>query len=118
MVITNSISRFDRNIQAGTHSWLHSRIIFATVFSRKNDAVIEDVGKWLNDLQIQLLKLASPHVDITQVTNEIYRLSDEKQKAQVENVDRDDLRKRIAEMSIFLRKRPTVSRNMKNCEVE
>lgn len=57
---------------------------------------------------IQLLKLASAYVDITQVTKEIYRLHDEKQKAQVENVGRDDLRKRNAEMSIFLRKQPTV----------
>ena len=35
-------------------------------------------------------------------------LRDEKQKAQVENAGRDDLRKRIAEMSIFLRKQLTV----------
>ena len=80
----------------------------ATVLSRKNDAAIEDIEKQLNDLQIQLLKLASAHADITQVTNEIYRLRDEKQKAQVENAGRDDLRKRNAEMSIFLRKQPTV----------
>ncbi len=80
----------------------------ATVLSRNNDAAIEDIEKQLEDLQIQLLKLASAHADITQVTNEIYRLRDEKQKAQVENAGRDDLRKRIAEMSIFLRKQPTV----------
>ena len=52
---------------------------------------IEDIEKQLNDLQIQLLKLASAHADITQVTKEIYQLRDEKQKAQVENVGRDDL---------------------------
>ncbi len=80
----------------------------ATVLSMKNDAAIEDIEQRLNDLQIQLLKLASAHADITLVTKEIYRLRDEKQKAQVENAGRDDLRKRIAEMSIFLRKQPTV----------
>ncbi len=80
----------------------------ATVLSRNNDAAIEDIEKQLNDLQIQLLKLASAHADITQVTNEIYRLRDEKQKAQVENAGRNDLRKRNAEMSIFLRKQQTV----------
>lgn len=69
---------------------------------------IEDIEKQLEDLQIQLLKLASAHADIIQVTNDIYRLRDEKQKSQVENAGRDDLRKRNAEMSIFLRKQPTV----------
>jgi len=59
-------------------------------------------------MQIQLLKLARAHADIYQVTDEIYRLRDEKQKALVENAGRDDLRKRIAEMSIFLWKQPTV----------
>ena len=54
------------------------------------------------------MKLASAHADITQVTKEIYRLRDDKQKAQVETVGRDDLRKRNAEMSFFLRKQPTV----------
>ncbi|MDW7656637.1 MAG: hypothetical protein SCM11_05610 [Bacillota bacterium] len=80
----------------------------ATVLSIKNDAAIEDIEKRLNDLQIQLLKLDSAHADITQVTNDIYHLFDEKQKAQVENVGRDDLRNRNAEMSIFLRKQLTV----------
>jgi site-specific DNA recombinase len=79
-----------------------------TVLSRENYAAIEDIDERLNDLQIQLLKLASVHADITHVTKEIYRLRDEKQKAQVETAGRDDLRKRIAEMSIFLRKQPTV----------
>ena len=80
----------------------------ATALSQKNDAAIEDIEQRLNDLQIQLLKLASAHADIKQVTDEIYRLRDEKQKAQVENAGRDDLRKRNAEMSIFLRTQPTV----------
>ncbi len=80
----------------------------ATVLSMKNDAAIKDIEQRLNNLQIQLLKLASAHADITLVTKEIYRLRDKKQKAQVENAGRDDLRKRIAEMSILLRKQPTV----------
>lgn len=40
---------------------------------------------------------------VTHVTDDIYSLRDEKQKAQVENVGRIELRKRIAE----LRKQPT-----------
>ena len=62
----------------------------------------------MEDLQIQLLKLASARADIGHVTDEIYRLRDEKQKTQADNASRDELRKRIAEMSIFLRKQPTV----------
>ena len=80
----------------------------ATVLSMKNDAAIEDIEKRLNDLQIQLLKLASAHADIAQVTREIYRLRDKKQKAQVENTGREGLRKQVDEMSIFLRKQPAV----------
>jgi site-specific DNA recombinase len=80
----------------------------AIVLSQKNDAAIEDIEKKIEEMQILLLKLASAHADIKQVTAEIYRLRDEKQKALVENAGRDDLRKRIAEMSIFLRKQPTV----------
>ena len=52
----------------------------ATVLSMKNDAAIEDIEKRLNDLQIQLLKLASAYADITQVTKEIYRLRDENRR--------------------------------------
>lgn len=59
-------------------------------------------------MQIQLLMLASAHADVKQVTDENNRLRDEKQKAQVKSAGRDDLSKRIAEMSIFLRKQPTV----------
>ena len=44
-----------------------------TVLSKENDEAIKDIEERLNDLQIQLLKLASTHANITQVTNEIYR---------------------------------------------
>jgi site-specific DNA recombinase len=64
----------------------------ATVLSRENDAAIEDIEKKIEDMLIQLLKLASAHADIKQVTGEIYLLRDEKQKALVENAGRDDLR--------------------------
>lgn len=80
----------------------------ATVLSMKYDAAIEAIEKRLIDLQIQLLKLAGSRTDITQVTKEIYLRRDEKQKTLVEDVGRDDLRRRNAEMSLFLRKRPTV----------
>ena len=48
---------------------LYGRIFssIATVLRQKNDAAIEDNEKRLNDLQIQLLKLASAYADITQI---------------------------------------------------
>jgi len=40
------------------------------------------------------------------VADEIYRMREQKQKAQVENAGRDELRKRIADMSAFLQEQP------------
>jgi len=39
--------------------------------------------------------------------DEIHRLRDQKQKLQVENANRDELKKRMADMSTFLKKQPT-----------
>ena len=78
------------------------------MLSRRTDIVLEDIDKRLEDLQIQLLKLDSARADLGKVTDEIYRLHDEKHKAQTDNAIRDELRKRIAEICIFLRKQSTV----------
>jgi site-specific DNA recombinase len=43
----------------------------ATVLGRENDAAIEDIEKKIEEMQIQLLKLASARADIKQVTDEI-----------------------------------------------
>lgn len=45
--------------------------------------------------------------DHTFVADEIYRLHKEKQKAQLDNVGRDELKKRITDMGDFLQKQPT-----------
>ena len=45
--------------------------------------------------------------DHTFVADEIYRLREEKQKAQLDNVGRDELKKRITDMGDFLQKQPT-----------
>ena len=52
-------------------------------------------------------KLASSKADYENVGDEIYRLREEKQKAQVENLGRDELKKRISDMSAFLQELPT-----------
>jgi site-specific DNA recombinase len=53
------------------------------------------------------LKLANAKADYEEVGDEIYRLREEKQKLQAENANRDELKKRIADMSTFLREQPT-----------
>lgn len=79
----------------------------ATVINRENDKTLADIDKRLEELQMQLLKLASSNADYEKVGDEIYRLRDQKQKLQVENANRDELKKRMADMSTFLKKQST-----------
>ena len=77
------------------------------VLGHGNDQTLADIDKRLSELQAELLKLANSKADYEDVTNEIYRLREQKKKAQVENAGRDELRKRIADMSTFLQEQPT-----------
>lgn len=80
---------------------------FATVLSKENDKSLIEIDTRLEELQTELLKLASSKADCEDVADEFYRLHEQKQKAQVENAGRDELRKRIADMSAFLKEQPT-----------
>jgi site-specific DNA recombinase len=66
-----------------------------------------DIDKRLEELQTELLKLATSNADYEKVGDEIHRLRDQKQKLQVENANRDEFKKRITDMSTFLKKQPT-----------
>ena len=79
----------------------------ATVLNRENDKTLTEIDTRLEELQTELLKLANSKTDYEDVADELYRLREQKQKAQVENAGRDELRKRIADMSAFLREQPT-----------
>ncbi len=79
----------------------------ATVLSKENDQTLTDIENRLEELQSQLLKLASSKADYEDVADEIYRLREQKQKMLVENAGRDELRKRIADMTAFLLEQPT-----------
>lgn len=79
----------------------------ATVLSKENDKSLTEIDTRLEELQTELLKLASSKADCEDVADEFYRLHEQKQKAQVENAGRDELRKRIADMSAFLKEQPT-----------
>jgi site-specific DNA recombinase len=78
-----------------------------TVLSQGNDRALADIENRLKDLQAELLKLAVSNADYEKVGNEIYRLRDEKQKALMESANRDEVKKRIADMSTFLREQST-----------
>ena len=58
----------------------------------------------LEELQTELLKLATSNADYDKVGDEIHRLRDQKQKMQLESANRDELKKRMADMSAFLTK--------------
>ncbi len=79
-----------------------------TVICHENSHTLTAIDKRLTELQAELLKLASSKADYEKVGDEIYRLRDEKQKAQVENLGRDELQKRITDMSAFLQEQPIV----------
>lgn len=78
-----------------------------TVICHENSHTLTAIDKRLTELQAELLKLANSKADYEKVGNEIYRLREEKQKAQVENLGRDELQKRITDMSAFLQEQPT-----------
>ena len=78
-----------------------------TVLSRENNQPLVDIELRLQELQQELLKLASSKADYEEVGAEIHRLHDEKQKLQLEGAGRDDIKKRISDMSAFLMEQST-----------
>ena len=77
------------------------------VLCKGSDKSLADIETRLQELQSELLKLASSKADYEKVGNEIYRLRDEKQRLQLESAGRDDLKKRTADMSTFLQEQPS-----------
>ena len=71
-----------------------------TVIIHENDQTLDAIDKRLEELQTELLKLASSKADYEDVADEIYRLREEKQKVQLDNVGRDELKKRITDMGL------------------
>ena len=74
-----------------------------TVICHESSHTLTAIDKRLTELQAELLKLASSKADYEKVGDEIYRLREEKQKTQVENLGRDEMQKRITDMSAFLK---------------
>ena len=81
----------------------------ATVLNEENDKATDEIDVKLVELQNELLKQAKSKNDYNEVADEIYRLRELKQKALVENAEREGRRQRIAEMTSFL--------NEQSCEL-
>lgn len=60
------------------------------VLIKENDKTLKGIDNRLEKLQTQLLKLASSKADYEDVADEIYRLREQKQKAQMENASWHD----------------------------
>jgi site-specific DNA recombinase len=79
----------------------------ATVINRESNRALADFDKRLEELQTELLKLATSNADYEKVGDEIHHLRDQKQKLLLESANRDELKKRMADMSTFLKKQST-----------
>ena len=79
-----------------------------TVLESEKGQPLNDVDKHLAELQEELLKRTGARADYEDVAEDIYRLREDKQKLQVENAGRDEQKKRIADMGIFLREQLTI----------
>ena len=76
----------------------------ASVISRESNKALADIDKRLEDLQKELLKLATSNANYDKVGDEIHHLRDQKQKLLLNNANRDELKKRMTDMSTFLKK--------------
>ncbi len=63
-----------------------------TVICHENSHTITAIDKRLTELQAELLMLASSKADCEKAGDEIYRLCEEKQRAQLKNLVRTDCR--------------------------
>lgn len=73
------------------------------VINQDNNQALADIKKRLEELQAELLKLASTKSDYEDVADEIHSLREQKQKVQVDSASKGEIKKRIADMSIFLK---------------
>ena len=78
-----------------------------TVLFHDSDQALASIDAQLQELQAELLKLASSKADYENVADEIYRLREEKQKLQLDSAGKDEVKTRISDMDIFLREQPT-----------
>ncbi|WP_416148941.1 recombinase family protein [Salipaludibacillus sp. HK11] len=74
----------------------------AIILNEESSKTTNDIDEKLDELQKELLRLANSKADYEEVADEIYRLRELKQRALVENAEREGKRQRIAEMIDYL----------------
>lgn len=77
-----------------------------TVLNENADKPTADIDEKLEELQIELLRLANSKEDYDDVAEEIYRLRELNQEVMMKNAAREGLRQRIDEMTKFLKEQP------------
>src|SRR5690625_198147 len=77
-----------------------------TVLNENADKPTADIDEKLEELQMELLRLANSKEDYDDVADEIYRLRELKQEVMLKNATREGLRQRIEEMTKFLKEQP------------
>lgn len=77
-----------------------------TVLKENADKPTDDIDEKLEELQMELLRLAHSKEDYEDVAEEIYRLRELKQEVMLKNAEREGLRQRIEEMAKFLKEQP------------
>ena len=77
-----------------------------TVLNENADKPTADIDEKLEELQMELLRLANSKEDYDDVAEEIYRLRELKQEVMMKNAARQGLRQRIVEMTKFLKEQP------------
>lgn len=77
-----------------------------TVLNENADKPTADIDEKLEELQMELLRLANSKADYDEVAEEIYRLRELKQDVLLKNAEREGMRQRIEEMTKFLKEQP------------
>src|SRR5690625_3221347 len=77
-----------------------------TVLNENADRPTADIDEKLEELQMELLRLANSKEDYDDVAEEIYGLRELKQEVMMKNAAREGLRQRIEEMTKFLKEQP------------
>lgn len=75
-----------------------------TVLNEDQDESIKELEKKLKTLQLKLVGLSDQEADFNRVKDEILQLREQKVQIQLKNVDREEKRQRIEDMTVFLSK--------------
>jgi len=79
-----------------------------TVISETDNNIVSNIDKKLEELQKDLLKLANSKEDYNDISDEIYRLREERHKALAEEAGKKGSKQRLEDMEKFLNEQSTL----------